>query len=150
MCGYCKGAFEAYTRVLKVMGDKIQLVIRLGVNLDDQNAEPTQIAFKLMEIYHDQGANSFTDAYSDWFADRTYSKWVKKYGVPKNNPMHAEVFFKQSEWSKNNNIQYTPASVINGAPYPKKYTYDELFYFVGMMLENQTEEVSGEERSIEV
>ncbi len=145
MCGYCKDAFEAYSRVLKAMGDKLQIVIRLGVNLDDQNAEPTQIALRLLEMYHDQGEQSFVNAYSDWFADRTFSKWIKKYGAPKNNPMYVEVLHKQSEWSNSNNIPYTPASVINGATYPKKYTYNEFFHFIGMMLENHSEAVAGEE-----
>ncbi|GAA4273858.1 vitamin K epoxide reductase family protein [Aquimarina gracilis] len=150
MCGYCKDAFEAYTRVLKAMGDKLQIVIRLGVNLDDQNAEPTQIALRLMEIYHDQGSESFIAAYSEWFADRTYSKWIKKYNAPKNNPMYVEVLHKQSEWSNSNHIPYTPASVINGKTYPKKYTYNEFFHFIGIMLEKHTETVSGDGHTVEV
>ncbi len=150
MCGYCKDAFEAYARILKTMGNKLQIVIRLGVNLDDQNAEPTQIALRLMEIYHDQGAESFVDAYSNWFADRTYSKWIKKHKTPTNNPMYIEVLHKQSEWSKDNHIPYTPASVINGATYPKKYSYDEFFHFIGMMLENQLEAVSEDGEKMEV
>jgi len=145
MCGYCKDAFESYVRILKAMGDKLQLVIRLGVNLDDQKAEPTQIALRLLEIYHDQEPTDFVDAYSDWFADRTYSKWIKKYSAPKNNPIHMEILHKQTEWSKSNTIPYTPASIINGRPYPKKYGYGEFFHFIGMMLESHLEEVSEEE-----
>ncbi|MBQ0736265.1 vitamin K epoxide reductase family protein [Aquimarina celericrescens] len=150
MCGYCKSAFEAYARVIKTMGDKLQIVVRLGVSLDDQKAEPTQIALRLLEIYHDQGEESFITAYSDWFADRTFSKWIKKYKAPSNNPIHAEVLHKQSEWSKNNNIPYTPASIINGAAYPKKYSYDEFFHFIGIMLENHLETVSEGGETIEV
>ncbi len=150
MCGYCKDAFEAYARILKAMGDKLQIVIRLGVNLDDQNAEPTQIALRLLEMYHDQGAESFVDAYSNWFADRTYSKWIKKYSAPTNNPMYVEVLHKQSEWSKNNNIPYTPASVINGSGYPKKYAYNEFFHFIGIMLEKHLETASEGGETVEI
>ncbi len=149
MCGYCKDAFEAYARIIKAMGDKLQIVIRLGVSLENQDAEPTQIALRLMDIYHDQGQEDFMAAYADWFADRTFGNWIKKHKAPSNNPMYVEVLHKQSEWSKNNNIPYTPASVINGTTYPKKYSYTEFFYFVGMLLENQTSTIAEEEQAIE-
>ncbi len=149
MCGYCKDAFEAYIRILKVMGDELQIVIRLGVKLDDQNAEPTQIALRLLEIYHDHGSESFVDAYSNWFVDRTFSKWTKKYEVPKNNPMYVEVLHKQSEWSNNNSIPYTPASVINGTVYPKKYSYDEFFHFMSTMLEKHNNPISEMEETVD-
>ncbi len=150
MCGYCKDAFEAYTRVLKTMGENLQIIIRLAIKLDDLDNQATQISLRLFEIYDHQGADSFIAAYNDWFKDRTHSKWIKKYRAPINNPTHTEVLKKQGEWANSNDLHYTPASVINGSLYPKKYSYNEFFYFISMMLENHADVVSETEAPIEI
>lgn len=137
MCGYCKGAFEAYTRVLKTMGEQLQVVIRLKVSVNDLDNQATQISIRLTEIYHTDGPNSFINAYTEWFNDRTFSTWIKKYGTPKNNENHIQTLKDQSNWAEKNNLFYTPASLINTSIYPKKYSYDEFFHFTGMMIENQ-------------
>jgi uncharacterized membrane protein len=142
MCGYCKDAFEAYTRVLKAMGDELQISIRLNVKTEDIDDKATQIALILLEIYYSKGSDAFIAAYNKWFADRTHSKWIKEYGIPQNNPDHLEVLKKQSEWAKRNNLGYTPASLINDSIYPKKYSYAEFFHFMSMTMENQKDTVS--------
>ncbi|MDH7445476.1 vitamin K epoxide reductase family protein [Aquimarina sp. 2201CG14-23] len=150
MCGYCKGAFEAYARVLRSMSEQLQVIIRLKVALDDLDNQATQISLRLMEIYHTDGADSFIKAYSEWFNDRTYSTWIKKFGAPKNNEKHIEVLRTQSEWAEKNNLFYTPASLMNNSIYPKKYSYDEFFHFTSMLIENQNEHTYEEEKPIGV
>jgi protein-disulfide isomerase len=142
MCGYCKDAFEAYTRVLKAMGDKLQISIRLNVKTEDTDDKATQIALILLEIYYSKGPDEFIVAYNKWFADRTHSKWIKEYGVPQDVENHLEVLKKQSEWAQKNNLYYTPASLINNTLYPKKYNYGEFFYFMSMMTENLGDTIS--------
>ncbi|MFD2563984.1 vitamin K epoxide reductase family protein [Aquimarina rubra] len=151
MCGYCKGAFEAYARVLRTMSEQLQIVIRLKVSLDDLDNQATQISLRLMEIYHTQGPDSFIKAYGEWFEDRTFTNWIKKYGTPKNNEQHIEVLKSQSDWAEKNNLFYTPASLINTSIYPKKYSYDEFFHFTSMMIETQNEHnYNVEEKSVGV
>ncbi|WP_024772411.1 vitamin K epoxide reductase family protein [Aquimarina macrocephali] len=149
MCGYCKDAFEAYTRVLKAMGDKLQISIRLNVKTDDTNDKATQIALILLEIYYSKGPDEFIVAYNKWFADRTHSKWIKEYGIPQDNQNHLEVLKKQSEWAQKNDLYYTPASLINTTLYPKKYNYSEFFYFMSMMTENQEDTISEVQEPLE-
>ncbi|MDY8136809.1 vitamin K epoxide reductase family protein [Aquimarina sp. 2201CG5-10] len=151
MCGYCKGAFEAYSRILNTMSDHIQVVIRLRVNLENLEDNATQISLRLMEIYRDQGQQNFITAYSEWFADRTPTKWIKKYGNPGNDAALIEVLKKQSEWADSNNLYYTPATLINNIVYPKKYNYDEFFHFTSVMVENYNENHSPEmQQTVEV
>ncbi len=139
MCGYCKGAFEAYTRVLRSMKEQLQIIIRLKVSTEDLDNPVTQVSLRLIEIYHTEGSESFVNAYNEWFKDRTFSAWIKTYGVPKNDKQHIEVLKKQSEWAEKNNLFYTPASIMNTSIYPKKYSYDEFFHFTSMMIENENE-----------
>ncbi len=139
MCGYCKEAFESYSKVIKSMGERVQVIIRLRVAIDDLNNEATQVSLRLLEIYHDKGSDSFINAYNAWFKDRTFSIWVKNYGSPKNKKNHTEVLKKQSEWAEKNSLHYTPASLMNGTLYPKKYSYKEFFHFTNLMIESHDE-----------
>ena len=93
-----------------------------------------------MEIYQKQGPDAFVEAYTKWFEDRTFSNWIKNYStINYNIPEHIGVLDKQSKWAENNHLMYTPATVINGSLYPKKYSYDELFHFVNIMAEDYHE-----------
>ena len=150
MCGFCKDAFEAYVRLLKGMGDQLQVVIRLKINPEEPDNQATKIGLRLFEIYEEQGPQAFINAYGTWFADRTFSKWIKKFGTPKNNMKHIEIFNKQSDWAKKHELHYTPASIINDTIYPKKYSYNEFFYFVSLLIENHKNQPTQEEQSMEV
>ncbi len=141
MCGYCKTAFEAYARVLKTMDQQLQIIIRLKVSFDDTDNQATQISLRLLEIYHADGSDGFITAYTEWFKNRTFTIWIKKYGTPKNNKDYIEVLKKQSDWAEKNNLFYTPASIMNTRIYPQKYSYDEFFHFTSMMIENNQEEI---------
>lgn len=141
MCGFCKEAFESYTRVLRTMSDQVQIVIRLKVDLEDLQNQATQISLKLIEIYTNDGVNRFIKAYTDWFADRTYDNWMSTYGKSRNDPKGIQTLKKQSEWAEKNNLNYTPATLINDVLYPKKYSYDEFFYFINTMVDNHNASV---------
>ncbi|RZS98955.1 vitamin K epoxide reductase family protein [Aquimarina brevivitae] len=140
MCGFCKDAFEAYRRVYRTLSDNLQIVIRLKVNADDLENNATIISLILLEIYNSQGQEAFIEAYTAWFEDRTFANWIKKYDTVayKNSP-YIEVLKKQSKWAEDNHLMYTPATVINGSLYPKKYSYDEFFHFVNIMVEDYQE-----------
>ncbi len=149
MCGYCKDAFEAYTRVLKTLGDKLQISIRFNVNIDDPNNQAHQIVLILFEIYRNHGAEAFIDAYNKWFTNRTHSKWIKTYGTPQQHPEIKEVLTQQSKWAEKHTLYYTPASLVNDTIYPQKYSYDEFFHFMNMMTENYSDSKSESPEAIE-
>ncbi|WP_108868092.1 vitamin K epoxide reductase family protein [Aquimarina aquimarini] len=150
MCGYCKDAFEAYTRTLKTMGDQIQIIIRLNIKHNDVNDKATQIALTLFDIYRNQGADKFILAYNNWFADRTHSKWLKKHAVPQNTQEYVDILKQQSEWADKNNLYYTPATLINTKLYPKKYNYQEFFHFMSMMIENHTNQLEESHNAVTI
>ncbi|MBQ4818788.1 vitamin K epoxide reductase family protein [Aquimarina sp. MMG016] len=150
MCGYCKDAFEGYMRVIKSLGKQLQIIIRLRVNLDNVDNEATQISLRLLEIYTDEGQENFITAYNDWFKDRTFSKWIHKYNKPSNKPEHLKVLKKQSEWADQNELYYTPASLIGHTLYPKKYSYNEFFHFISVLAENHNEMNTQKEQPVEI
>lgn len=148
MCGHCKKAFKAYARVIKSMGDQLQIVIRLSVK-DDFNNKSTQVALRLLEIYHKQGTDKFIDVYTDWFTDKTHSRWIKKYGLPQNDTNNLDILKKQTEWIKANHLYYTPTSIIGNTIYPQKYGYDEFFHFMSVLVEKNTNIIPEEQDPIE-
>ncbi|QKX05072.1 thioredoxin domain-containing protein [Aquimarina sp. TRL1] len=150
MCGYCKEAFEAYARVLKAHGEHLQVTIRFKVSQDSPEDQARQISLRLAEIYHENGAEAFIKAYSDWFKDRTYTAWIKKYSTSINNPDHIRVLKKQAAWAETNDLFYTPASIINHTVYPTKYTYKEFFHFISALKEEHRLVKLTEENLVEV
>lgn len=135
-CGFCKDAFGAYVKAYKGLKDKLQIVIRFNVRFQDIEDEATQISLRLMEIFHQEGATSFIEAYQYWFENKSFIVWSKKYSKPENKQEYLTVLQKQHAWIEENKLMYTPATVINSKVYPQKYGYDEFFYFVNMILEN--------------
>lgn len=150
MCGHCKKAFKAYSRVIKSIGDQLQIVVRLSVNTADFDNKSTQIALRLLEIYHKQGTNELIDAYTDWFTDKTHSRWIKKYGLPQNDANNLGILKKQSDWIQKNQLYYTPTSIIGNTIYSQKYGYDEFFHFISVMVENNNNTIPEEQEPIEV
>ncbi|WP_459212681.1 vitamin K epoxide reductase family protein [Aquimarina rhabdastrellae] len=151
MCGYCKDAFKAYARVAKSLGDSVQIAIRLSVQHDNLDHPATQISLRLIEIYHQQGQQGFINAYSEWFDDRTPTTWIQKYGKHSTDEKFTTVLQKQAEWTQENNLFYTPASLINGQFYPKKYSYDEFYHFVSILHDSyQSEAYTGTPASLEI
>jgi len=141
MCGFCKDAFLAYTKVIKTMGEKLQIILRINTNVDQIENQDTQISLALLEIYNSDGQEAFIKAYLDWFSDRNFDKWISKYRRSVDNKSkYIEVLKKQVDWKNRMGLNYTPASIINQTLYPQKYGYKEFFHFIGLLIENHSTE----------
>ncbi|TYP76087.1 vitamin K epoxide reductase family protein [Aquimarina intermedia] len=140
LCGFCKAAFESYIKVLKASGENLKIIVRMPVNTEKIEAPASRIAYRLLEIYEKEGQKGFIEAYANWFENRTIETWSKKYGLPEFTAQHTELLNKQKEWATKNNLNYTPATIINNRLYPKTYDYEEFFYFTQHLLENYESE----------
>ncbi len=135
MCGYCKKAFEAYAKVLRSMKDRIQIIVRMNIEATAMDTAATQIGLRLMEIYQQEGADAFIAAYSEWFENRVFDTWAEKYGKGTLKSHQLTILDKQAAWLEENNLHATPTTIINQKVYPEKYTYNEFFYFINMLVE---------------
>jgi hypothetical protein len=144
-CGFCKSAFESYVKIL-AMNPEIQIIMRFNTELNDQNALTSQISCRLVEIYHETDAEVFINTYISWFKDKNIDNFLKKYGNPKFGKENLNLFEKHKSWANNNNISFTPATIINGRLFPSSYGYKDLVYVINDIFEfendrNQTIEV---------
>ncbi|WP_161595349.1 vitamin K epoxide reductase family protein [Maribacter aurantiacus] len=140
MCGFCSEAFKVYNQLLERYPNRILLniVFNVAVNLENDNAK---IAQKVIEIYK-ENQDEALKALQVWYQDRNLEKWQKKYGLP----MQKEDLFilnKHYNWFIGNDIIYSPATIINSKPFPKKYNIEDLPMFIDHLLVTESREKNG-------
>lgn len=129
LCGYCKKAFESYMKI-NATNSNIKIVFRFNAQPDNLEASSTQISSRLIEIYHENGANEFINAYFSWFKDKNINNWLKKFSFPKNEMEYIELLKKHKHWANLNGISYTPATLVDYKVFPSSYGLDDLVYVV--------------------
>ncbi len=79
---------------------------------------------------------------NEWFGNRDVETWQQQYGVPKDTDNHTETILKAHRtWCMENEINYTPATIIDGYLYPKEYATADLLFFIDDMLLEKTEDM---------
>ncbi|WP_299678414.1 vitamin K epoxide reductase family protein [uncultured Dokdonia sp.] len=139
LCGYCVAAFELYDRLLTQFPTDVGIQFVFNTPKDLENPA-TQIAKRTLEVYRKSKTDAF-NALKDWFGDRDVDCWMEKHGTPntmllmddRTLEMHREV-------AQQNNINYTPETLIGNQKFPKKYyEYEDLLLFVEILKERANE-----------
>ncbi|NAS31430.1 thioredoxin domain-containing protein [Flavobacteriaceae bacterium R38] len=129
LCGFCKASFETYAKLLDTHGDHFHITFALNINYKDTDNQGTQIAHKLLEKHYREDKKASFSAFKDWFTDRNIAGWQKKYGISQGNDFIKNLE-EQSNWCRVNNINYTPATIINTKLFPREYDIKDLVYFI--------------------
>ncbi|AXG68272.1 vitamin K epoxide reductase family protein [Kordia sp. SMS9] len=131
LCGFCTAAFEAYDKLMTTYGNDIQLEFIFNVPPNAEN-KSTQIASQLIDLYTKDPLKSYA-AFKDWFANRDVDSWQKKFGISENS-MVLEVLEAHRKWCNTNDVNYTPASILNNQFFPKSYEIKDLPLFIQDMI----------------
>lgn len=134
LCGFCKKAFESYVKIIEMYSD-IKIIIRFNAEADNLNSPATQISSKLIEINSENGTKEFINAYISWFNNKNVVDWLQKYGQPKFENKYLLLIEQQKEWGKENEISYTPATIIIDKLFPGSYGYEDLVYVINDIIE---------------
>ncbi len=138
LCGFCTAAFEAYDKLMTTYGNDIQLEFIFNVPPNAEN-KSTQIASQLIDLYTKDPAKSYA-ALKDWFANRNVDSWQAKYGISENT-MALETLEIHRKWCSINDVNYTPASILNNQFFPKSYEIKDLPLFIqDIILESKESE----------
>jgi len=79
-------------------------------------------------------------ALKDWFANRNVDSWQAKYGISENT-MALETLEIHRKWCSINDVNYTPASILNNQFFPKSYEIKDLPLFIqDIILESKESE----------
>ena len=144
MCGYCKAAFEAYDKILTKHGNKVSINLKFNVFILDNDNPGFQIADRMTEIYREKGSEQLQLALREWFDHRDPDKWFASWGKAKTTEEHP-ILEDHKAWSQKNDINYTPATILQGHLYPKEYELTDLIYFLEEFGESSEEEEVAEE-----
>lgn len=124
-CGHCKNAFDNSLNTVNILED-VKVIFRFNVFVNKTNDPKTRLVIRLVEIYFERGTKYFAEAYSSWFNIKNEKWWFKKYGEPNFNKTAIDLLNEQNQWCLNNQINYSPASTLNGFLYPSKLSHKDL------------------------
>ncbi|WP_300434145.1 vitamin K epoxide reductase family protein [Christiangramia sp.] len=130
LCGFCKTAFENYLKILNTHQQNIKLVIRFSVRVDNLEHPSTKISTRLIEIYHEKGNEKFIKSYKGWFENRNVVEWLSSHGEPKFDKITLNILIQQKEWIQSNDLNYTPATIVENRMFPKNYSYEDLPHLI--------------------
>lgn len=147
LCGFCQEPFQQYDSLLKRYPDDIQVNFIFSVPDDPEN-QASQIALRIVELYQ-ENPNEAYEALSYWFKYKDIERWMKRYGaIDKSNSLTAQIVIAHQEWCKQNEVFYTPATIINGNLFPRdNYKITDLQFFIEDLKER---EVAQMELSLDV
>ena len=137
LCAYCKSAFNNYEKILKRYGERLSLEIVFNVYTEDIENEGVKISLKFIEAYKNKGQNEALNIHKHWFESKDYKALENKFGSDINYN-HLSKLNQHKEWCLKNNINYTPATIVNNHLFPKQYQLEDLLYLAeDLITENE-------------
>lgn len=134
LCGYCTAAFKAYDKILSAQSNKVQIRLILSVPISQPENPATQIALRLLELYHETGPKTAWLMLQNWFDNRNVEGWMKSHGRAAKPSMWFSTLEIHKNWCDKNDIHYTPATVIDGYLFPTEYFVEDLPLLIGDLL----------------
>jgi len=146
LCFYCKEAHRDLMNVLQASKNKVKVVIRFAVNVEDKESDFYKITAGLLHIYNTQNPESIKIALEEVFdEDANHKKWLSTIEHPSNG-LYDPILHQQFDWCKKNQINFTPALILLGKKFPDEYNRTDINYFVDDLIEenNKNEIINSE------
>ncbi len=135
LCGYCTEPFQIYDTILTRNPKDVQIHFIFNVSDNEENIG-NQISKRIIELYFEVDKNTAYTALKQWFANRDVKTWQQRFGISKstinteiNNTIPYHV-----QWCIMNEINYTPATIIQKYLYPEEYQIEDLLLFIDDMI----------------
>jgi hypothetical protein len=128
LCGHCTKAFKAYNHLLNKHPEDVKLNVIFNVPSKDLEQASSQVSQRIIELYQDNVQEAFL-ALQYWFEVRDATLWQTKYCVPNKNS-ELNVLTAHKNICNNNDIAYTPATIINNYKFPKVYNLEDISFFI--------------------
>lgn len=129
-CGHCKAVHTLVENIYKKYPDKVQIYLRFNINTNDKESDDVKVTTRLLEIFKNNDALVCLDAMHDIYNGMKTEDWLNKWQNCLEKENYISVLNNQSEWCKNNEINFTPQILINGRSFPKEYDRSDLIYFI--------------------
>lgn len=127
-CPYCKEAYRSIDYLLENYGGQIRVIFRMG-SLDGDASE-LGIAYRLLEIYHQQGERECYEQIRRLFHGDNWD--VLGNG---DEAYYKNILYLQRQWMEENALRYVPILLVNQHLYPVgHYDIDDLRYFIDHLI----------------
>lgn len=136
-CGYCKEAHAIIEEILKKHKDSLCVDFRFNFNVEDCNDQFEKVHQKLIQIYFDNGQETFLKALHLWFEKRDESQLIVSEKSTITHGKISKILQEQYLMNQVNKISFTPAIIINQYQFPKMYDRTELVYFINDLVEDE-------------
>jgi protein-disulfide isomerase len=136
-CGYCKEAHTIIEEILKKHKDSLCVDFRFNFNVEDCNDQFEKVHQKLIQIYFDNGQETFLKALHLWFEKRDESQLIVSEKSTITHGKISKILKEQYLMNQVNKISFTPAIIINQYQFPKMYDRTELVYFINDLVEDE-------------
>lgn len=137
-CSFCVEAHKNLEYILARHYEDILVNIRFSSLFREGIPEKNKdIYFRLLEIYFDKGEKDFIHALGIWFNNKDLDSWFRHFGkTDNNNEKWLQLLQDLDKQNLSNELQFTPAYVIDKYLYPSPYQGEDLIYFIGELIDD--------------
>ena len=129
-CGHCKSVHNLIESILKKHHNNINITVRFNINTSNIKSNAVQVTSRLMELLNTEGEIKCLEAMHDIYNDGDIKTWLSKWGTCGDIANYINSLEAENKWCLDNNINFTPAILINSKSYPKAYERTDLIYFI--------------------
>jgi glutaredoxin len=137
-CSHCKKAHELITKILDRYNDKVSIQFHFNLDMASSEQNTKDLHFKLVEIYLKYGQNQFLKNVDTWFKTTDYNKIEGISELSQNQAKSTEILQKQYNWNRENELNFTPAIIVNGFHFPKEYNRSDLIFFIDELEDDES------------
>jgi len=135
LCSHCKTMHNLIEDILKLFNQKVKIVIRFNIDIENKNNDALKICLNLNYLYHNSSNEFFLDALRNAYTQKP-SIWLQKW--ESNNTdinQYYNLLERQKRWCRNYKVNFTPQILINGYLFPKEYERTDLLYFIDELVD---------------
>lgn len=135
-CGHCSKMHTIMEEILHKNREGIYFDLRFNFNENESDEKSTRIHHKLVSIYLNQGQIAFREAMKNWFENKDEHKIKTDNNLLLNNVETVQILKEQFAWNQANNLNFTPAIIINSFLFPKEFDRKQLSYFINDLIDD--------------
>jgi hypothetical protein len=129
-CGHCKEMHNIMEEIVDSHKDKVCFDLHFNFDVSRGDEKSKLVHQKLVQIYFSEGQYTFIKTLHNWFENRDEEAFSSNLISQINELKINEVLHEQFSWNMENNINYTPAIIINNHLFPNEYDRNDLIYFI--------------------
>lgn len=129
-CDFCKEVHDKIKLILQDFHENIIFNVIFNIDIREETIKDKMLYRNIMNIQFNENFNRLNEALNYWYKSQNRDKWLSKYSNLLNEKEIDQILDNQKEWCNFNNINYTPALLINDFLFPNIYKIENLRFFI--------------------